>query len=327
MNKRTILLVALVVLSMVGAASANEATEYGNPSLNIAGDDDMVLTEAQDHDIVSIANVTLQPGTTTTVPIQLLNSTGVGGIAVTLTFDPLIVNVTTGVAGDFGSNSNFDYSNVSDGVMRVTATKDGEDLTGDLTIATVTLEAVGASGSCELGLSAELSNKTGGDVTPSMNNGTFTISTTLFDMINVTPAGPLTMNVSDTPQTFTATCYNGSTEVTGITVEWASSNTAVGTINSSGVFTAVANGTTTITAMAQGVTSSAVSITVGTAAELVGDINGDNTVNYIDLGMLGASYGLSIGDAGYNAAADLNGDNTVNYVDLGMLGAHYGESI
>ena len=68
-------------------------------------------------------------------------------------------------------------------------------------------------------------------------------------------------------------------------------------------------------------------MTMDVAAKLIGDINGDNTVNYIDLGMLGASYGLSIGDAGYNAAADLNGDNTVNYVDLGMLGAHYGESI
>ncbi|MEA1908201.1 MAG: hypothetical protein U9N43_04130, partial [Euryarchaeota archaeon] len=68
-------------------------------------------------------------------------------------------------------------------------------------------------------------------------------------------------------------------------------------------------------------------VTAGTATELIGDINGDNIVNYIDLGMLGASYGLSLGDAGYNAAADLNGDNIVNYIDLGMLGAHYGESI
>ena len=60
---------------------------------------------------------------------------------------------------------------------------------------------------------------------------------------------------------------------------------------------------------------------------LIGDISGDDTVNYIDLGMLGASYGLSLGDAGYNAAADLYSDNTVDYIDLGMLGAHYGESV
>ncbi len=60
---------------------------------------------------------------------------------------------------------------------------------------------------------------------------------------------------------------------------------------------------------------------------ITGDINVDQKVDYKDLGMLGASYGLSLGDPGYNAAADLNGDNIVNYKDLGMLGAHYGESI
>ena len=60
---------------------------------------------------------------------------------------------------------------------------------------------------------------------------------------------------------------------------------------------------------------------------ITGDINVDRKVDYKDLGMLGASYGLSLGDPGYNAAADLNGDNIVNYKDLGMLGAHYGESI
>jgi len=313
MNKRTILLVALVVLSMVGAASANEATEFKNPSLNIAGDGDMVLTEAQDHDIVSIANVTLQPGTTTTVPIQLLNSTGVGGITVTLTFNSSIVTVTTGVAGVFDSNASLDYSNVSDGVMRVTGVKYGADLTGDLTIATVTLEAVGASGSCELGLSAELSNRTGGDVTPTMNNGTFTISTTLFDMINVTPADPVTMNVSDDPRQFTAVCYNGSTEVTGITVEWVSSNMNVGTINSSGVFTAAVGGTTSITATAQGVMSSAVSVTVDTTTVCPGDVTGDGYVNYDDVLYMVLNLW---GSCTPGAEGDVNTDGYVNYDDV-----------
>lgn len=58
---------------------------------------------------------------------------------------------------------------------------------------------------------------------------------------------------------------------------------------------------------------------------LIGDINCDCVVDYTDLGILGATYGLSLGDPGYNAAADLNGDDTVNYRDLGMLSAHYGE--
>jgi len=73
-------------------------------------------------------------------------------------------------------------------------------------------------------------------------------------------------------------------------------------------------------------TSSATFAATGEAA-LTGDISGDDKVNYKDLGILGASYGLSLGEAGYNAAADLNGDDKVNYKDLGMLGAHYGESV
>jgi len=75
------------------------------------------------------------------------------------------------------------------------------------------------------------------------------------------------------------------------------------------------------------VTSTSGTFTATGEVALVGDVSGDNVVNYIDLGMLGASYGLSTGDTGYNAASDLNGDNTVNYIDLGMLGAHYGESV
>jgi uncharacterized protein (DUF2141 family) len=64
---------------------------------------------------------------------------------------------------------------------------------------------------------------------------------------------------------------------------------------------------------------------VETTTTLIGDINGDCKVDYKDLGILGATYGLSSGDVGYNAAADLNGDDKVDYKDLGMLGAHYGE--
>jgi hypothetical protein len=76
-----------------------------------------------------------------------------------------------------------------------------------------------------------------------------------------------------------------------------------------------------------GTCNTSVCIPLEVTTALIGDINGDCKVDYRDLGILGATYGLSLGDSGYNAAADLNGDNTVNYRDLGMLGAHYGESV
>ena len=131
-----------------------------------------------DANIVSIANVTLPYGSTQDVPIRLLNSTGVGGVNVTLTFNKSIVNTTTAVVGDFTDNFNVDYSNVSDGVLRVTCMKSGQNLTGDLTIATVTLHAVAASGTCGLNLSAELVMANGSDVLSTVDNGTFTINTT-----------------------------------------------------------------------------------------------------------------------------------------------------
>jgi len=125
---------------------------------------------------VTIADVTMQLGATTDVPIRLLNSTGVGGVTATLTFDPSIVDVTSVVAGDFDSVFSPDYSGVSSGILRITCTKIGTDMTGDLTIATVTLAAVATSGSCELGLSAELSTASGVAVPSSTDNGTLTIS-------------------------------------------------------------------------------------------------------------------------------------------------------
>lgn len=58
---------------------------------------------------------------------------------------------------------------------------------------------------------------------------------------------------------------------------------------------------------------------------LLGDINGDGKVNYIDLAMLGASYGKRGGTPGFNPAADLNGDGIIDYKDLAILGADYGK--
>ena len=53
---------------------------------------------------------------------------------------------------------------------------------------------------------------------------------------------------------------------------------------------------------------------------LVGDINGDGTVDTADLGLLIAAFG------GADTQADLNGDGVVDTADLGLLIAHFGES-
>ena len=60
---------------------------------------------------------------------------------------------------------------------------------------------------------------------------------------------------------------------------------------------------------------------------ITGDVNADQRVSLLDLVMLGSTYGLSLGDSGYIAAADLSGNDEVSLLDLVMLGAHYGETI
>jgi hypothetical protein len=56
----------------------------------------------------------------------------------------------------------------------------------------------------------------------------------------------------------------------------------------------------------------------------LGDTNGDNNVNQDDLANVLGSYGLCLGESGYNPIADLNGDDCVNFSDLSIIMAHYG---
>ena len=68
------------------------------------------------------------------------------------------------------------------------------------------------------------------------------------------------------------------------------------------------------------------SLTLGEvgAAGPPGDINGDGSVDYIDLAILASSYGKSSEEPGFNPLCDLNGDGVVNYVDLAILASNYG---
>ena len=231
----------VTVVATDASTNANAATDMSQS---------FTAVEDQDHDIVTIADVTLAHGATTDVPIQLVNSTGVGGATVTLTFDPLIVNTTNVVAGDFDSIFSPDYSDVSTGTLRITCTKLGADLIGDLTIATVTLNAVGTSGSCALGLSAELTEAGGAAVPSSVDNSIFTISGTVFGSVTISPTSS-DLIIGNT-QPFTATCYDTSSNtLPGCTLTWACDSPAVGTIgSSSGLFTAGGVGIATVTVSA-----------------------------------------------------------------------------
>lgn len=61
-----------------------------------------------------------------------------------------------------------------------------------------------------------------------------------------------------------------------------------------------------------------------TTGGIPGDLDGDGDVDLADLAALLGSFGLCVGDAGYNPAADLDGDNCVTLADLSVLLGNFG---
>ena len=87
-----------------------------------------------------------------------------------------------------------------------------------------------------------------------------TYSTAVFTpILTAIEVSPATANLAaGATQQFTATAKDQlDNEMTGVTFTWSSSNETVGTVNSTGFFTALAGGTTTVTAAAEGVTGTA----------------------------------------------------------------------
>jgi hypothetical protein len=60
---------------------------------------------------------------------------------------------------------------------------------------------------------------------------------------------------------------------------------------------------------------------------LSGDVNRDKLVNSVDLSSVQSAYGLSYGNAGYQAASDVMSDGAVNSVDLTVIQLNYGYSL
>ena len=60
---------------------------------------------------------------------------------------------------------------------------------------------------------------------------------------------------------------------------------------------------------------------------LVGDINGDKSVDVTDLLDLAATWGMSKGDPGFDARADFNGDDSADVLDLLILASNWNTSL
>ncbi len=97
-------------------------------------------------------------------------------------------------------------------------------------------------------------------------------------------------------------------------------------------FTNLVDGTFTLTVGSDSVSAGCVSGTVSTGGTVdlgsinlfVGDINLSGAVDIGDFALMASSYGLSVGDGGFDSRADINGDGQVNVFDLAILGNHFG---
>jgi hypothetical protein len=55
-----------------------------------------------------------------------------------------------------------------------------------------------------------------------------------------------------------------------------------------------------------------------------GDTNDDESVNILDLSLIGSHFGLACAEPGWDERADVNADCLVNILDLTLAGANYG---
>jgi len=60
---------------------------------------------------------------------------------------------------------------------------------------------------------------------------------------------------------------------------------------------------------------------------LYGDVNGDGTVNILDVILVSKAFGTSEGDSNYDSPSDLNQDGRINILDTILVARHFGQHI
>lgn len=58
---------------------------------------------------------------------------------------------------------------------------------------------------------------------------------------------------------------------------------------------------------------------------IVGDLNEDNVINFVDFSFFSPTFGSFVGGANYNQFANLNCDSSINFVDFSLFGANFGK--
>ena len=123
-------------------------------------------------------DITASPGNSVTVPIMLSGATGVACTSVKLTYDVSVVTATDATQGDFTTFFGFDDEHAADGWVTINTYIRGTQRTGDVTVAYVTLVAVGNAGDTSP-LDMEIismADQNGYLVSGTVDNGLFTVA-------------------------------------------------------------------------------------------------------------------------------------------------------
>jgi len=144
--------------------------------------------------------------------------------------------------------------------------------------------------------------------------------------INVT-----VVNEGDTPESFNVSTYYNDTLIDSLPVTDLLPNT-----NTTLTFTWNTTGTTPCSNYTIKAEASEVPYEIDLAdntciggkvkIKMLGDINGDGTIDIVDLTIVALALWSQPGDSKWNPDADLNGDGVVDIVDLTYVGVHIGET-
>jgi len=66
--------------------------------------------------------------------------------------------------------------------------------------------------------------------------------------------------------------------------------------------------------------------TITVKVNLMGDINGDNSVNILDVSIAAKAFGSYLGHERWNPDADMNLDKTINVIDIALVAKEYGKA-